>query len=376
MNNVSRFVASRQEALATACLPEKIFLKTLYLERRRAERSRKSLVLALIHEKNSTGQQPSERLTREMQRLPLLLSLTVRETDICGWYRDNSICGVVFTEFSEASRSVIVEKLSIRIQETLRKALRSEALAQIEVSFHFFPEQSADNQAVLGDRKFYPDLIAREDSLPRLIKRLIEVVGSFMALTLLSQFFLLIAIAIKVNSRGPVFFRQTRVGQNGNRFTFLKFRSMLSKSDPRIHEDYVKRLIVGGDSVKRSTVEGKEAFKITQDPRITSLGRFLRKTSLDELPQFWNVLKGEMSLVGPRPPIPYELEAYDAWHMRRLLEAKPGITGLWQVMGRSRTTFNEMVRLDLHYARNWSLSLDMKILFQTPRAVISGEGAY
>ena len=132
--------------------------------------------------------------------------------------------------------------------------------------------------------------------------------------------------------------------------------------------DYIKRFIAGNVN--------ETVYKITEDPRVTRVGRFLRKTSLDELPQFFNVLRGEMSLVGPRPPIPYELEAYDIWHRRRLLEVKPGITGLWQVNGRSKLRFDDMVRLDLQYATAWSLWLDIKILLQTPRAVFSREGAY
>src|SRR2546422_5417446 len=126
----------------------------------------------------------------------------------------------------------------------------------------------------------------------------------------------------------------------------------------------------------RSETNGRAIYKLTNDPRLTRLGRFLRKTSLDELPQFLNVLRGEMSMVGPRPPIPYELEAYDIWHRRRLLDVQPGITGLWQVSGRSRLPFDDMVRLDLKYARAWSLWLDLKILLRTPHAVFSGEGAY
>jgi len=369
MDNFSSFTANHQEVL---------FLETLRLERRRAERSRKSLLLALIQEKNPAGKQPSAHFTREILKALTALSATIRETDICGWYRDRSIYGLLFTEFSEASRSLVLDKLSAKIHRTLHETLCADDLFQIEVSFHFFPEnQSGDNQSSPADRRLYPDLAARDDSakFPHLIKRLIDVAGSFIALTLLSPLCAAIAIAIKCDSRGPILFKQTRVGQFGARFTFLKFRSMSTECDPRIHEDYVKRLIAG-QGVKQSTAEGKETFKITQDPRVTNLGRFLRKTSLDELPQLWNVLRGEMSLVGPRPPIPYELEAYDAWHMRRLLEAKPGVTGLWQVMGRSRTTFDDMVRLDLHYARTWSLWLDIKILLQTPRAVISGEGAY
>jgi lipopolysaccharide/colanic/teichoic acid biosynthesis glycosyltransferase len=146
-------------------------------------------------------------------------------------------------------------------------------------------------------------------------------------------------------------------------------------NDPGIHQEYIKNFI----REKKSYTSGPEEpliFKIKDDPRVTPLGRILRKTSLDELPQFLNVLKGEMSLVGPRPPIPYELENYDVWHRRRIMEVKPGITGLWQIEGRSSTTFDEMVRLDLKYAKEWSLWLDIKILLKTPRVVLVGKGAY
>src|SRR5262249_25662135 len=142
------------------------------------------------------------------------------------------------------------------------------------------------------------------------------------------------------------------------------------------HQEYVAEFISGANKNGNHRDPERRVFKLTQDSRITPLGRLLRTTSLDELPQFLNVLKGEMSLVGPRPPIPYEVERYDIWHRRRLLEAKPGLTGLWQVSGRSSTTFDEMVRLDLKYASAWSLWLDIKILARTPRAVFSGEGAY
>ena len=147
-------------------------------------------------------------------------------------------------------------------------------------------------------------------------------------------------------------------------------------NDASIHQEYTKKLISG--KAQRHPCEGNSegVFKLTGDSRITSVGAFLRKTSLDELPQFYNVLKGEMSLVGPRPPIPYEVENYDVWHRRRLLEAKPGITGLWQVSGRSRVTFDEMVRLDLRYARTWSPWMDIQILLRTPRAVLLGQGAH
>jgi lipopolysaccharide/colanic/teichoic acid biosynthesis glycosyltransferase len=183
-------------------------------------------------------------------------------------------------------------------------------------------------------------------------------------------------LIIKATSKGPVFFFQRRIGQYGESFTLLKFRTMRVNNDPRIHQEYVRQLITGTAEKQPSDRNGDGHFKLTRDPRITRVGSLLRKTSLDELPQFVNVLKGEMSMVGPRPPIPYEVESYDVWHRRRLLEVKPGITGLWQVSGRSRVKFDDMVRLDLQYARNCSPWMDIKILLRTPAAVVLGDGAY
>jgi lipopolysaccharide/colanic/teichoic acid biosynthesis glycosyltransferase len=150
---------------------------------------------------------------------------------------------------------------------------------------------------------------------------------------------------------------------------------MYVDNDHSIHREYVTKLINNETSADGTRTSGT-VYKLTGDKRITPVGRFLRKTSLDELPQFLNVLRGEMSLVGPRPPIPYELAAYQTWHRRRLLEVKPGITGLWQVTGRSTVDFDAMVRLDLRYATSWSPWLDIKILLRTPLAVIRGSGAY
>jgi lipopolysaccharide/colanic/teichoic acid biosynthesis glycosyltransferase len=158
-------------------------------------------------------------------------------------------------------------------------------------------------------------------------------------------------------------------------FMILKFRTMHANADHGIHHNYVTWFITASDRNKTQGTEKEKVFKLTNDPRITPIGQFLRKTSLDELPQLWNVLKGDMSLVGPRPPLWYELQQYKPWHRHRVLEAKPGITGLWQVKGRSRTTFDEMVRLDLRYARTKSFWVDIKILLATPIAVIRGKGA-
>jgi len=201
-------------------------------------------------------------------------------------------------------------------------------------------------------------------------KRIIDMTVSLVIILLLLPLFALIAVMIKLDSPGPVFFRQQRIGDKGKIFTFLKFRSMYVDNDDRIHRQYVTRLIKGEVSEKEGV------FKITNDPRVTSIGKILRKTSLDELPQFFNVLKGDMALVGPRPPIPYELAAYQPWHFRRFMECKPGITGLWQVEGRSKTTFDGMVRMDIRYSRDKSLLSDLRLLLKTPAALLSAKGAY
>jgi lipopolysaccharide/colanic/teichoic acid biosynthesis glycosyltransferase len=151
---------------------------------------------------------------------------------------------------------------------------------------------------------------------------------------------------------------------------------MKAACDPSLHKEYVTKLIKCDNSEINRGTSDQAVYKITHDPRVTPIGQLLRKSSLDELPQFFNVLKGDMSLVGPRPPIPYEFDQYKRWHCRRVLEVIPGITGLWQVSGRSSTTFDEMVRLDLKYVRTWDLLLDIKILFKTFWAVISAKGGY
>lgn len=226
-------------------------------------------------------------------------------------------------------------------------------------------------EAFFWDQQLVSSLLSDAE---KFLKRLMDIVGSILGILMLLPLMLITALMVKISSKGPVIFKQRRVGFRGKYFTFLKFRSMFVNNEDRLHQDYVTKLIHGAnDQINKGTKE-KPFYKIVDDPRITRIGRFLRKTSLDELPQFFNVLKGEMSLVGPRPPIPYELKAYQNWHFRRILAVKPGITGLWQVSGRSRTTFDEMVRLDIEYAENWSLWLDLKILFKTVKAVLAAEG--
>jgi lipopolysaccharide/colanic/teichoic acid biosynthesis glycosyltransferase len=266
-----------------------------------------------------------------------------------------------------------------RVSATLHTALGAEQFRHISISFHMFPE---DWGPEVSDRPsnsaLYPDLLRRDRAtkLSRAVKRMMDVAGSALALVAFAPLFLVIAVAIKLSSKGPLFFRQQRIGQYGVPFVFLKFRSMYANNDASVHKKYSRELIRGQAECKPSNGNGQGVYKLTSDARITPVGRVLRRTSLDELPQFFNVLKGQMSLVGPRPPIAYEVEAYNLWHKRRLLEAKPGITGLWQVSGRSRVKFDDMVRLDLTYARTWSPWLDIEILMRTPRAVLLGEGAY
>jgi lipopolysaccharide/colanic/teichoic acid biosynthesis glycosyltransferase len=215
----------------------------------------------------------------------------------------------------------------------------------------------------------YPHL-DKERPIARRAKRAMDIAGSAMALLAGAPVFAAVAVAVRLSSPGPILFRQERVGRYGKKFKMLKFRSMYVNNDASEHKAFVKQMIAGAKAPPAGGTG--EVFKITNDKRITPVGRFLRKTSLDEIPQFLNVLLGQMSLVGPRPPLGYEVESYDLWHRRRLLAVKPGITGPWQVAARSRVPFDEMVRLDLRYAQTWSPWEDLKLLAATPRAVIAG----
>lgn len=189
-----------------------------------------------------------------------------------------------------------------------------------------------------------------------------------------SPLLLLIALAIRLDSRGTVLLRQTRVGQHGRLFTCYKFRTMAQNADPELHRRYMRAFIHDCLPNRDEPTPSAAVFKLADDPRVTRVGRILRRTSLDELPQLLNVLRGDMSLVGPRPALPYEVEEYEAWHRARLGVA-PGITGWWQVYGRSRVSFEQMVTMDLHYIARQSLALDIKLLLLTVPAVVLRKGA-
>jgi exopolysaccharide biosynthesis polyprenyl glycosylphosphotransferase len=209
---------------------------------------------------------------------------------------------------------------------------------------------------------------------PYRMKRTLDIIAASIGLVLAAPLAAIIAILIKLTSPGPVLFKQVRVGQNGREFVLYKFRSMYVGSDDSRHREYIKLFIEGRDEELRKLQGDKKLYKMTSDDRVTPIGKFLRRTSLDELPQLINVLRGEMSMVGPRPHLPYEVELYKDWHKRRL-EGLPGITGWWQIHGRSRVPFDEAVRMDLWYLEHQSIILDIRIMLRTITKAIVGRGA-
>jgi lipopolysaccharide/colanic/teichoic acid biosynthesis glycosyltransferase len=362
--------------LAGDILSEKGFLYFLRLERKRSERSERPFALLLLDVREILA---DPALQCVFERVLLSVSKCTRETDLKGWYEDQALFGIIFADLCLSDREQVLQTLLLRVSKAVREHLTSDQVDNLRMALHIYPESPVGSD---GDEPpnfaLYKDLLkdVRREKIYRAAKRGMDIVGSLLGILLLAPVLVAIAIAIKLTSKGPVLFRQERVGRYFKKFTFLKFRSMRTGNDPSLHRKYVEELITAGPVKNGAGTSGGAVYKIRQDPRVTWIGSFLRRTSLDELPQLINVLRGEMALVGPRPCIPYEFRCYRMWHRSRLLLVKPGITGLWQVNGRSRVTFDEMVRLDLEYAKSRSLLLDLKILFQTPRAVLSGAGAY
>ena len=357
-------------------LTEQLFTKMLWLERKRTERSHRGFVLMLLDPGQLLNHANREKI---LAKILAALAQSVRDTDITGWYKDGGILGVIFTELGTDVEGSLVNALSAKVSEALYRTLTVGQINEIRLTFHVFPEDwDDDSPGGPVHSSLHLDLAQGFNRRPIALhaKRLMDIAGSLAGIFLCLPVFLAIAVVIKLTSKGPVFYRQVRLGQYGKKFTFLKFRSMHFQNDPSIHEQYVKQFIAGATDANQDHSGSQKPYKLIADPRVTTVGRFLRKTSLDELPQFFNVLKGEMSLVGPRPPLIYEYECYDLWHKERLVAVRPGITGLWQVDGRSRVTFDEMVRLDIRYARSWSLWLDIKLLLRTPYAVFSADGAH
>jgi len=336
------------------------FLSQLQREKRRSDRSRSPLSLALFHFDDGKGDDAIEERLR-------LIHESKRETDILG-YLDHDLLGVLLPDTGAQGNAQFIQKV-----------IRHAHGVTFTTTAATYPDQLFDSLAA-GDRAHLrqsPMFIeeAPASRLGDVAKRSIDVVGATAAIALFAPVMLVTALLVATTSPGPVIYRQTRLGRRGVPFAFYKFRSMHRNADSTIHRDHVTTIIKGSQGTSGSSASGAAWQKLEGDPRITTIGRVIRKTSIDELPQLFSVLKGEMSLVGPRPPLRYEAEAYQPWHLRRILEIKPGITGLWQVGGRGRVSFDEMVRMDLRYIRERSLRLDLAILFKTVIVVLRRDGA-
>jgi exopolysaccharide biosynthesis polyprenyl glycosylphosphotransferase len=356
-------VAQSQDAYYPALddiLPEHHFLQQLRREKARTDRSKAPLSIALFRFE-------SEKVN--VTRLFHLLRHTKRETDILGYLCEDKIA-ILLTDTNEQGAQRLTQKITAQAQGLL-----------FSTELHTYPDQIfeslvAQNQRVPDSSPFLVNHQGEDAEGPRhRLKRALDIVGALGGLLLLSPVMLVIALAVAMTSPGPIIFRQIRLGKGGVPFAFYKFRSMRCDADDRIHRDYVTSLIKGDLTQINQGDTEKPMYKLKADPRVTRVGRIIRKTSLDELPQFFNVLKGDMSLVGPRPPLSYEVAQYQSWHLRRILDVKPGITGLWQVEGRSKTSFDDMVRLDIRYMRSSSLMLDLRLLFKTVKVVLKCDGA-
>lgn len=344
-------------------ISEELFRDALVRERKRADRFEEAFVVLLITLDRRRVH------TSTLTQLVESMAQSQPGADVIGWFERDSVLGLI-RSIPSRDPGDAATALANAFRREVARCLTPDQAGCCSIRCETYSSRSDAIAPVIFDP-------ANQRSSPRHVasavaKRVLDLAGSTACLIAFGPVFLCVAAAVKLTSKGPVFFRQQRVGEAGRSFTMFKFRTMQVNADHRIHQEYVENFIQCG----QSATSGKDAvFKLVNDPRVTPIGDFLRKSSLDELPQFWNVLRGDMSLVGPRPPLPYEVARYKRWHRRRVLEAKPGITGLWQVTGRSRTTFDDMVRLDLRYAGDCSVWTDVKILLATPRAVLSGKGA-
>jgi lipopolysaccharide/colanic/teichoic acid biosynthesis glycosyltransferase len=346
---------------------EKQFRDVLVRERKRADRFARPFVLVLVSVKAG---RPAD--SSAWQSVIEALHSAKRDTDVLGWFERESSLGLIVPEI-EISHSPFIREVESRVSLALAKHLDVIARADLSIQLHRHAGPTPVAQQHTSEPLLRDLYVSPRTRVLNALKRLLDIAASAALLALVSPLFLLISALVKLKSPGPVFFKQERVGELGRPFKMLKFRTMHVNNDASIHKEFVSKLIQG--ATPNGGDGGDNAFKIVNDPRVTAIGSVLRKTSLDELPQLWNVLRGDMSLVGPRPPLQYEVGQYKPWHYRRVLEAKPGMTGLWQVSGRSRTNFDDMVRLDLRYAKHVSPWTDIKILLATPKAVISGKGA-
>jgi len=390
-NNKARLFRPLPKDPETGIYARNFFLLRLKEERERSRRFEFSFCLLILDVDSLSsflddkGADPGKR--RLEKGLVEIIRQNSRSIDILGWVQAKKM-GILMPQSSRPEAVRFREKICREILNAWPTA--EQVCIQDSFQIHDFKKVSScshknrrngkpgPGESPPDEKLMFADVIERNDSFSfkGLVKRMMDITGSFGALLVAAVPMLVVAVLIKLTSRGPILFRQERVGFLGKRFTFFKFRTMHTNADSSVHEQYVTKFIKGANEEVNKGTDEKPLYKLTNDSRVTLIGRFLRRTSLDEFPQFFNVLRGDMSLVGPRPPIPYELDVYKFWHAGRIFEVKPGLTGLWQINGRNGTTFDDMVRLDLQYANNWSLGLDLKILFKTFRVFLPTEGAH
>jgi lipopolysaccharide/colanic/teichoic acid biosynthesis glycosyltransferase len=343
---------------------EEVFRRILIDERKRADRSSQPLALLSVERLGGMADPPVWAAVLDgIRRI-------VRADDVVGWLESGTALGVILPDL-RTSFADRVPDLERQAKIELGRMVAADSGKHFSVQIHQYPGPAfVIGRSGPADLKLFPELqLQNRRRLHEAVKRIVDVVGSVALGMLLTPLLLLIGLLVKLDSPGPVLHGQRRIGRFMKPFTMLKFRTRYVNADAPLHLEYVSC----HTSNALLAQEKSGAGTLTDDPRMTCIGRLLRRTNLDELPQLWNVVRGDMSLVGPRPAIPYELEQYKPWHCRRVLEAKPGITGLWQVVGRSRTTFDDMVRIDLRYVRTSSLWTDIKILLATPGAAFSGK---
>jgi len=353
--------ASEFVRLDDAILPRAPFLHDVQRECRRADRSRSPLSVVVFR--------PEEHRIDDLDRVQGLIEIlrrSKRETDLLGDLGDHILAMMLPDTNPEGLKRFVA-----RVRDDV--AQLGFGLVPGTYPDDVFRDLLQRDSEAGPSQPLFVDERRDPDRFELLVKRLIDVGVAGVALVALAPLMLLVAAAIALTSPGPIIFRQIRLGKGGRPFVFYKFRSMSAGADDRIHREYVAGLIEkpsGGteDAAPRTW------SKLSCDPRITPVGRFIRKTSIDELPQLYNVLVGDLSLIGPRPALPYEAEKYQSWHLRRILGVKPGVSGLWQVAAGYNATFDDMVRLDLRYMREWSLALDLKILAKTIKVVLRRSG--
>jgi lipopolysaccharide/colanic/teichoic acid biosynthesis glycosyltransferase len=344
-------------------LPKPLFLEELRRERIRSDRSQAPLSLVILQ----LAPEPAFQ-GNDLNVVLRLLRAGLRESDSVSFLQHRELA-LLLPRTDETATQIVMDRI-----------FRDNAGAIASIAGATYPDKLFQNLDLVEKQGLYIEStlwtsVPETKPIQSVLKRGLDIFGAVTGLLLLWPLLLAIMAAIKLTSPGPAVFSQIRLGKDFKPFTFYKFRSMFTNADDKIHRDYLASLIAGNPEAGDPDTDGTKFYKLKADSRVTPLGRFLRKTSLDELPQLFNVLRGDMSLVGPRPPIPYETGNYRAWHLRRISAVKPGLTGLWQVEGRSKTTFDEMVRMDIRYSCDWSILLDLKLLLRTIKVVVEGRGA-